>query len=725
MSADRNRGPHVANVVSGSPGTVVQAGVVHGGVHVSVPPRVEPVVPRQLPAAPEPFVGRDRELAELDRALTAAADHPPGTPTVVVAAIGGAGGMGKTWLALVWANRHLDRFPDGQLFLDLRGFGPEGTPVEALTAVRGFLDAMGAVPDGVPADVDAQAALFRSLVAERRMLILLDNAASTDQVAPLLPGGGACTVLVTSRRRLTGLLARHSAHPLHLDALPNAGSHDLLSASAGARRAAEDGRAVADLVRLCGGLPLALGVVGAFTRSHPRLPLADIATELREAGPDALHGGDRTASLTTVLSWSVHHLTAPQCRLFALLGIAPGPDIGLAAAACLTGWSPERTRAELNALEDVSLVDRRPGGRYSMHDLIRDHATTTARRRLSPAARKVALRRVLAFYTRTAHEADRLINPHRPHVDPEPGVVALHLSGAPTAAAWLDLEHGNLLAVQRTAVEQDLHRVVRHLAWVLNDHHRRRGHQYAELATWRLAVTAAEHLPEPVARSRAHRFLGRACNVLGHYDHAAEHLERALESAGGMPVQQAHIHRELARTWARRGDDRRALEHTVRASDLFRAHGERFWLARALNQTGWYHAGLGELDSARAHCGTALRLTRENHDVDGEVDTLDSLGYIAHRAGHWREAADHYHRALALSRARGDTWQTTLILDRSGDPLVALGRPDQAESAWREAVALYRHQGRHTDADRVQRRLDDLDAEPGIAPVDDAGGPRR
>lgn len=239
---------------------------------------------------------------------------------VVISAIGGTGGIGKTWLALIWAHRNLHRFPDGQLFVDLHGFNPVEQPAHPVDVLGGFLDALGVDRDRQPTDPERRADLYRSVVADKRMLIVLDNAATTDQVAPLLPGGRHCMVVVTSRNHLHGLIARHGAHPIHLDVLTNTEAHTLLAAIPGTDRAATDKQAVTELIELCGGFPLALGLVSARVAADAHLPLRDIVADLRTLGLAALDSDDPTASLPAVLSWSLRHLSDQQREAFAMLG---------------------------------------------------------------------------------------------------------------------------------------------------------------------------------------------------------------------------------------------------------------------------------------------------------------------------------------------------------------------------------------------------------------------
>ncbi|MGW5723008.1 ATP-binding protein [Amycolatopsis sp. NPDC003865] len=691
-------------------------GVVHGNLNLHPPPpRPAPTIPRQLPAAPGLFTGRTTELARLDCALTHAATPQGQGATVLVSAVGGAGGIGKTWLALAWAYRHLERFPDGQLFVDLHGFSPTDEPVQPATAVRGFLDALGVEANRIPTDLDAQATLYRSLVAGRRMLIVLDNAATSDQVAPLLPGSPSCTVLVTGRHRLASLIDRHDARHLPLDVLPPEEARGLLAARLGADRVAAEPEAVNELIGLCGGHPLALSITARTAGTRPDVPLAEAAAELRELGLEALdHDTDPAASLPTVLSWSLRYLTDTQRTVFALLGIAPGPDTTPPATAALTALPDRLARRTLSGLENASLLERRPGGRYAMHDLVRRYATDTAHTTLPEQVREAALTRAGDFHLHTAHTADRLLDPHLVLVRPEPPAPGVHphpLPDTAAALAWMDAEHATLLATQHTAATLGHHHTVWHLAWNLTTFHLRRGHRHDEVTTWQAALDAADHLPDTATRSRTHRHLGDACSRLGLHDQASTHLVEALDLAlrHHDPAEQAHTHQTLAVAWERRRDDQQALEHAHHALDLYRAVDQPVWEACALSAVGWYAARLGRFDTAREHCQAALPLHRHHHNPDGEAVTLDSLGYIAHHAGDYHQALDHYHHALTLLRGVGAAYTVADTLDHVGHPHAALGRYEQARAVWREALQLYREQGRDADAERVQHQLDDLD----------------
>jgi DNA-binding SARP family transcriptional activator len=675
------------------------------------PATARTAAPRQLPAAPVPFVGRRDELDRLDAALGEAR-------TVVVSAIAGSGGIGKTWLALHWAHRHADRYPDGQLFVDLRGFSPDSDPLTAQSALRGFLAALGADTDRLPADLDEQAALYRSLLAGKRVLVTLDNAASAEQVVPLLPGSPACTVLITGRRKLTSLIDRHGARHLQLGVLSPQEARALLVGRLGAARVAAEPGAVDELIERCGCYPLALSIAARRIHTQPHVPLAELTAELREAGLDALDDDDSAASLPAVLSWSSRGLTAEQRTLFALLAIAPGPDIDLPAAASLTGLPVTRTRRALRGLEDASLIDRHPRGRYRMHDLVRAYAGTTAQDDLPEPVRRAALDRVVDFYLHTALSTDRFLTPHRPPIrlaPPAPGTHSHPFAESAAALTWLDAHHPHLLAAQHTAAARDRHEAVWHLAWTLSSFHLRRGHHHDDLAAWRTAAAAVAHLPDPTVRTTVHRFLGRAHTEVGLHEQAVEHLHRSLALAEHHrdPTQQALTHHALARAWGQRGDHRRALRHARHAHDHCRTIDQPAWEADALNAVAWHAACLGDYDTAEDHCRTALALHRRHRHPHGEARTLDSLGYIAHHVGHHRRAVRHYHQALALRRSLGYTSEAADTLDHLGHPHSALGQHDQAREVWCQARELYRRQGRNADAERVQRQLDDLDENTG------------
>jgi DNA-binding SARP family transcriptional activator len=675
-------------------------------------PVVAPVVPRQLPAPTGHFVGRTDELRHLGARLDAAS----GAPLMVISAIGGTAGIGKTTLAVHWGHRHADRFPDGQLYVNLRGFDPSDIPMPPVAAVRGFLTALGVPPEHVPADPDEQVALYRSLLADRRMLVVLDNARDAEQVRPLLPGTPDCQVLVTSRNQLASLVALDGAVPLTLDLLAHDEARDLLIGRLGPKRVEQDGAVVDELIESCARLPLALTIAAAHAALHPTRSLATLVGELRDAHRrlDTLTTGEAAADVRAVFSWSYRTLTPAAARLFRLLGLHPGPDISFPATASLTALDPDHTRRALAELTRAHLATEHAPGRYTLHDLLRAYAADQAHTHDSQTERHDALRRVVDFYLHTAYTADRLLDPHRAPIrldPPTPGTHTHPLPDVPAAMTWFDAEHPNLLAIHQAAITHAWHPTVWQLAWALSNFHGRRGHRHDRLAVWRAALDAAEHLPDPTIRIRAHRFLGRAYADLGRHKEATGHLHQALALAEEHhdTHQQAHTHRTLALAWERRGDDRQALEHATRARDLCRTLDQPVWQADTLNLVGWCAARLGDYDAARAHCRAALALYRRHHDPEGEASTLDSLGYIDHHTRHHSQAINHYQQSLTLYHDLGNTYESANTLDKLGHPHAALGQRQKARTVWQQALQLYRQQGRDQDAHRVQQQLDTLD----------------
>jgi len=682
------------------------------------PPRV---TAQQLPAAPRTFTGRVRELAALDAALD---DESQDSNTSMVCAIGGMGGVGKTWLAVHWAHRHLDRFPDGQLYVNLRGFEPVSQPMTPAAVVRGFLEALGVPPAAFPVAQEAQAGLYRSLVAGRRMLILLDNAHDTAQVTPLLPGDATCSVLITSRRQLTGLIATHGARSFTLSVLPEDDARGLLAQHLGHIRLAAEPEATAELLACCAGLPLALGIVAARAAVHPHLTLTDLAGDLREAAHrlDGLDAGEPQVDLRGVLSWSSRALSADAARAFGLLGIAPGPDLALAAAARLLDLPVMKTRALLRTLEHAHLTQRHAPERYRMHDLLRLHAAEQAEQQHTSADLQAALRRLVEFYVHTAYCGAQLLA-HRPApmlAEPEAeagagaGAATPPLPDTAAAIAWFDAEHSNLLAAQQSAHHRGWDASVFQLAWALDPYHRRRGHLADQAETWQLAVLSAQRLPEAAVRTQAHQMLGDAYAQLGRTVDALRSLRRALilaEQAGDI-VSQGQIQHSLGGTWERHGDHRRALEHAQRALAIFQAQDDTFQQARALNGVGWLQTRLGQYQEARANCEAALALLRQlpfNHQQLGESDTLDSLGCIAHGLREYPAALDYYDQALTICRAQGHRYLEPKILQHLAETQLAQHRLDEARESWRRAHELYTAQHRVTDASRVQQQLDGLE----------------
>lgn len=660
--------------------------------------------PQQLPAPPTPFVGRDRALTEVTALLA-----KTGRRTIVIT---GAGGIGKTWLALAWAHRHLDRFPDGQLYVSLRGFDPSGKPMSTEAAVRVFLHALRVDPSAIPGDLDAQVNLYRSLVAGKRMLVVLDNAADTNQIIPLLPGGSSCTVLVTSRNTLTGLAAAHGAHKLTLSVLSVDEAHDLLSQRLGPDRMTAEPEAVESLVHHCAGLPLALGIVAARATDQLDLPLAVLADELRDQtiALDALDTGDADLNLRAVFSWSYRALTAETTRVFCLLALAPGADIALPAAAALTALPTDRIGVILRRLTAAHLIQQHHPGRYRLHDLVRLYAAEQAAHSQSEARRAEALRRLIDFYLHTAFAGERLLQPHREPVtlpDAAAGCHPLGFADETTALSWFAAEHANLLAAQRSAAAQRWHLATWQLAWALNTFHWRHAYAREDLEMWRLGLTAAGHLDDAKALVVAHRSIGYACVRTGLHAEALTHHQHAITLAEGIGDRpsQAYTHLALAFALTQTGDSHRALEHATSALTLFQSLSFPVWKARALQLVGRCHIMLGHHTQAAGHCEAALALFRRHRHREGEALALNALAQNASQAGQHAEALAYRELAIAAFRDLGNVNHEADALNGLAHACHALGQRDRAHETWRRALDLYRMQYRTRDVESVLARL--------------------
>lgn len=654
-------------------------------------PAVARPVPRQLPAPPRSFAGRGRELAALDAIMIGR--HP-----IVVS---GTAGVGKTALAVYWAHRVADRFPDGQLYVNLRGFDPSGAVMTPGEAVRAFLDALDIDPQRIPAGLDAQASLLRSALADKRVLIVLDNARDADQVRPLLPGTPGCLVLVTSRNRLAGLVATHGAYPLALDLLSTGEAHDLLVDRLGVDRLRAEPDVADEIISRCAGLPIALTIVAARV-ACTSFPLRAIAAELR-GGLDPFDGGDSATDVRAVFSWSYQALEPAPARLFRLLGLHPGPDVSAAAAGSLFGSSP--VRPLLAELTRAHLLTEHQPGRYVFHDLLRAYAIEQAQLHDTAAERRAATSRLHDHYVHTAHAATRLLSPTRDVITPpapQPGAHPESLTDFAQALAWFTIEHHVLLAVVDHAVATGLDLHARHLTWALAEFLERRGHWPDLALVGQVALAAAVRLADPLAQSHAHRYLARASTQLGNLDDAHTHLQRSLDVAGDA-IGQALTHRELAFVCERQGRHDQALHHSSQAMELYAAAGHRRGQAGALNAVGWYQALLGDFAQALTSCQAALGLL-EPDDLDGQASTWDSLGYIHHHRGDHREAIACYQRSLDVFRSLGDHYWTADVLIHLGDSHLAAGGPVEARAAWHEALGILEDLG-HPHADAARTRL--------------------
>jgi tetratricopeptide (TPR) repeat protein/transcriptional regulator with XRE-family HTH domain len=660
------------------------------------------LVPRQLPAAARHIAGRRAELAMLD-ALAAA------TPTAtVIATIVGTAGIGKTALAVCWAHRAAGRFPDGQLHANLHGFDPEDHPADPAEIMRRFLEACAVPPQHLPAGLDALTAMYRSVLAGRRMLVLLDNAATAEQVRPLLPGAPGCLVLVTSRDRLPGLTALDGARTLTLDLLTPAEARHLLVWHLGEERVAASPGAVEEIIARSAGLPLALTILAAQAATHPTLALRAIAGELRAAVSvlDILDGGDSSIDMRAVFSWSYRHLSAEAARLFRLLGLHSGPDITAPAAASLAGVPATRVQPVLTELDRACLITQHRPGRYAVHDLLRTYAMELVRD--GQDDRDQATGRLLDHYLHTAYRATMLLDPHRDPLtldEPHPGVDTERHADQDDALAWFEMEQANLLALIESAADGGRSRQAWQLSWTILIHLRRRGRVQENMTAQRAAFAAAARLADPAARAMTHRLLANAHIGLGEFGEAHAQLRQALQQYQRLDNRtgQGHVNHDLSLVYGLQHRDRDALRHAQVAVDTFAGHYPVAY-ARALNSVGMYHAHLGEYSSAISACEQALAELRRRSDPFGQALTWDSLGYAYHHLGQYHQAADSYRHAVDLFHEIGDRLFEARTLISLGDMYHAAGQSSSARATWHRAREILDDLN-HPDVQRVHSRL--------------------
>jgi DNA-binding SARP family transcriptional activator len=667
------------------------------------------VVPRQLPGAVSHFTGRATELAALTALLDQAGAQPAGT--VVISAVGGTAGVGKTALAVHWAHQVAGRFGDGQLYVNLRGFGPSGTPAAPEAAIRGFLDSLGVPPGQIPPGPEAQAGLYRSLAADKRMLIVLDNARDEQQVRPLLPASPGSLVLVTSRSQLGGLGAAEGARLISLDVLNHAEAVQLLAARIGGTRAAAEPAAADRIAGLCAHLPLALSVAAARAAARPGFPLAALADELAAAAGrlDALDAGDPGSSVRAVFSWSTRQLGGQAARMFRLLGVHPGPDITVPAAASLAGLAEADARRLLRGLARAHLIAEHVPGRYAFHDLLRAYAAEQAQHTGSQADRDAATGRVLDHYLHTAAGAALLLHPAKEPVvlaPPRPGTTTEQPADYSQALAWFEAEHQVLLAAVALAAGSGFDSHAWQLPGAMTAFLQTRGHFQELAATHRIALAAATRLGDAAAQALSGRLLANACTDLGDHDQARDHCARSLTlyQRLGNRLGEAKVHQSLGYLADRQRRHADALGHAEQALRLYQAIGDKAAEAEALNALGWCHGLLGDYRQARTFCRQALTLSAETGNRGTEGAAWDSLGYAEHHLGNHAEAAACYQRAHSIARESGNRRLGAATLTHLGDTRHAAGELAQAREAWQQALAILEDL-QHPDAGQVRAKL--------------------
>jgi DNA-binding SARP family transcriptional activator/tetratricopeptide (TPR) repeat protein len=704
-------------VEPGQPVRKLQAAILRQDVSIESPPstaaerevRSAPI-PAQLPAAVSAFVGRTAELSALDSLLPVAGTDLPAA--MAIAAVSGTAGVGKTALALRWANRVADRFPDGHLYVNLRGFDPGGPPTDPAEALYGFLLAFGVPATQIPPGRDARTGFFRSTLAGKRVLVVLDNARDVEQVRPLLPGSPGCLVVVTSRDQLTPLIVTEGARPLVLDLPSREEARDLFADRIEGHRLAAEPDAVNEIIDRCARLPLALAIAAARAAIQPGLPLTALAGQLRDSADRlaTLRGGDRSTDLCAVFSWSYRRLSGEAARLFRLLGLHPGPDIGSAAAASLLGVEPARVRQRLAELTAANLLSEHRPGRYAFHDLLRAYAAERAAATGPAADHRAALGRVLDYYVHTAYAAALALHPPFSQITLPPcppDVRPTSIDGRAEATAWFTAELTVLLAAVSHAAGSGFEAVACRLAWTMTRFLDGSGHWSEWLEVHRIALDAAVRTDDLAAQEHACRDLGRAFSRMGRQEEALQYLRRALalSDAVGDQAGRAHTHLNLGQAAEREGRLHAALDHSRQALALFQWSGHLAGQAYALNVVGWQQSLIGDHHQALASCTRAVRLLRQVGDMQGEADAWDSLGYANHQLGRYRQAISCYEKAVRLFQQHGDRYAGAITLRRIGDTYLALGDVMAARTEWRRALTILDALG-HPDADEVRANLD-------------------
>jgi len=707
-----------------------QGRVLAGDPALTAPEQPSEAVPRMLPAAVADFTGRDDELKQLSELLTAGES----SGVSVVSAIGGTAGVGKTALALHWAHQHADRFPDGQLWVNLRGYDP-GRPMSAADALARLLRSLGVPGADIPTDEDERAGRYRSLIAGRRILVVLDNAGEAEQVRPLLPGTATCVVVVTSRDRLAGLVARDGARRVDLGTLPSAEAVGLLRALIG-NRVDADLAAAATLANLCCRLPLALRVAAELAASRPAARLADLAGELADQQHrlDRLDAaGDPRTAVRAVFSWSCRHLDAVAARAFRLLGLHPGPDFDPDAAAALTGTTVQQAGHLLDLLARAHLIQPSARDRYAMHDLLHVYARELALAQEGEHERRAALTRLFDHYLYTAAMAMDMTFPaesdRRPHITPptDPGPA---FTSAAVAWNWLDTERPTLAAVvAHTAacgwpdhairLSATLFRYLEtggfHLETVaINDHARRAareaGDRVAEAeALHRLVVVDLRQGRYQQAVDRLEQLLvvyreigdqageagtlgnlGIAGFLQGRYQQATSHQRQALAAyrATGDQAGMARQFSNLGLIELRLGNYHQASEHFDQALTICRATGNQSTEAYALSNLGVTSLRQGNHQQAREHLHQALRICHDSGNRDCEAYALGNLGVANSRLGNHQLAREHLDQALTICRATGDRSSEAEALNNLGEILLTAGHPDEAQAHQTTALDL-------------------------------------
>ncbi len=679
-------------------------------------PRRDGAGPRQLPAAVVGFTGRSAELAALTRLLgPGSAGRGPGSagrvPALAVSAIAGTAGVGKTALAVQWAHQAAQQFPDGQLYVNLRGYDPD-MPVAAADALAGFLRALGVPGQQIPDELDERARLYRSRLAGRRILVLLDNARDAEQVRPLLPGDPACVAVVTSRDALAGLVATDGARRLDLDVLPAADACVLLRSLIGPR-ADSDPEAVADLAGLCARLPLALRIAAEHAVARPKASLRNLVTELAAARLDVLDAGEDRADVRAVFSWSVRQLPEDVARTFSLVGLHPGGDLDADAVAALAGTDSVHARRVLGRLHRASLLHSTRPGRYAMHDLLRAYAREQAANRDEDGLSLQALTRLFDYYLAAAAAAMDVLFPagaqRRPRIAvTEAAAAALpQMPGEAEARAWLDAERANLVAVVVHCAEHGWPGHATGLAGTLFRYLTYGSHVPEALVVYGCALQAARCSGDPVAEAEALNGLGGIGIMKGQFREATSYYHAALEQYRrcGDRVGQARVLHNLGFIEHEMHNNESAGRYYREAMAAEEAAGDHFGVAVTLCRLAGVEADLGSYDQAAEHLRLALPVIRDAKDQVREAEALGWMGELSLRRGRLTQAAGFFEESLRIFRRVGHQGGVADDLCNLAEVRLRRGDYRQAIDYLRQSLALHRRTGDQSGQIRTLRLL--------------------
>ncbi|GAB3430315.1 ATP-binding protein [Flindersiella endophytica] len=655
---------------SGTPAEAASAGAAPGTGPARRPDAMPP--PRDLPADVAAFTGRDHQLESLDRLLASSAK----STAVLIAVLSGTAGVGKTALAVHWAHRVAALFPDGHLYVNLRGYDID-EPMQPEEALATFLRELGVEGTAIPPGLAERAARYRTLLADRRVLLVLDNAHSVEQIRELLPGSSSCFVVVTSRDALPALVARHGAVRVNLDLLPTADSLELLRTLIGERVDAEP-QPAATLARQCAGLPLALRIAAEFAATRPRISLAELTAELHDEGErlDLLTAGeDEHTAVRAVFSWSVRHLSPAARDMFRWLGLHPGLEIDRGAAAALTGVSVPDARKRLDELVRAHLVEEAGIGRYGMHDLLRAYAREQLDD-VSGSAIDQAMTRMYDHYVDTAETAS-----------------AAYEKGDDLARRRLDTERENLLAIARAAADLPAYTV--RLSAAMARYLNARSHYTEALGLHELALAAARRDGDRIGEAAAQDALGAVQRRLGRYVDALEHHRAAagLYSEFGDLRSQSTALRGMGGICWRLGRYAEAREHLDLALEICRSIGDRTGEGNVLHNLGVVFRRTGQYAKAIESCERAIAAHRESGDLAGEGRAMNNLGISYLRLGRYDSALENYVRTLALRRETGDRAGEATALTNLGSTYEGLGRFEEALAHHQEALDISREVG--------------------------------